>query len=90
VNKDLFGNPAVMPAIAPRSKYQNWRAHVRYREAEVKERSCKFCEFAIELHHHGKKYFKCKFTGTSSSEASDIRLKNTCDKFKKDLLGGGG
>jgi hypothetical protein len=54
-----------------------------YRESEDKKNhSCKVCEHRLTK-RASNTYFKCALNHPHSYEASDIRLKNVCDLFKK-------
>ena len=46
-------------------------------------RCCKWCKHLVVSQGNTKKYFKCSLMGVSSSEASDIRLYNVCNKFEE-------
>jgi hypothetical protein len=66
----------------PPSVYQQFKINNHYRLG-TKERRCKLCEHSRRK-VLAKTYYKCVMMGCSSSPASDIRLKNVCDKFEKD------
>lgn len=46
--------------------------------------TCKDCPHLVEHLYHGKRYYKCRIYGDSSSEATDWRIKWTaCGAFDK-------
>ena len=63
------------------SSYQIIKARNKYGLAKNKTESCKHCIncFSVE---DNKRFYKCKLIGNSACEATDIRLKNTCNKFE--------
>ena len=45
-------------------------------------KTCKTCEHLLVRNYHGRTYFKCELWIKSSSQATDIRLKDTaCGKY---------
>ena len=82
---NLFGEMQeveVTPKVH-QSPYQLIKAQNKYRLAENKEQSCRRCIHRVPIEFHNKNYHKCEMIGDSRSEATDIRLKNTCNKFMK-------
>lgn len=81
--KSLFGEdiPDIDAIHRNSSLYQKFRARNHYGLAKSWIRSCKQCVNCIKSEYHDKNYYKCKLQGMSNSEASDIRLRNTCDLF---------
>ena len=77
--------PGPDPVKPKRSVIREFKSAVRFRIAESKDRSCKYCINKITTCTGSNKYFyKCRFIGITSGPATDIRLKNVCDKFKKE------
>jgi hypothetical protein len=79
--KSLFGE--TIPDVAAKKtqgKYLSWKSQFHYRKTNGDDK-CKYCEYSRHLDHHDKYYWKCSLMGISSSEASDIRAGNICDKF---------
>lgn len=70
------------------SPYQRLKQQMRYRKANPLkgESYCKHCNYCIRMGYHDKVYYKCELIGISNSEATDIRVKNTCDRFKQKEL----
>jgi hypothetical protein len=66
----------------PLSPYQKTKQQNNYRKSIDKNVSCKTCIYKLESHHNGKTYYKCKIIGESFSSATDIRLKNVCNRWK--------
>ena len=64
------------------STYQITKARNKYGLAKNKTQTCKNCVNCFGVECNGKIYYKCKLIGNSSSEATDIILKNTCNKFE--------
>jgi len=80
--ENLFGEMVDIKPPEPegyKSQYQIFKKKNRYRLANdnLKCKNCLNCE---GWSYHDKTYYKCKLMGFSSSEATDIRLKNVCDK----------
>jgi len=65
------------------SLYQRIKLGNAYRLASDKTESCRYCIHRHHYKYHDKHYHKCDLIGVSHSEATDIRLKNTCNKFGK-------
>ena len=63
--------------------YKVWRKKNRYEKSVSFEKQCRICEHRITFEYHNKNYHKCRLQGVSQSEASDIRLSNICDCFKR-------
>ena len=80
---DLFGND--IPDVEPSgtSQYIRFKQNNAYRESVNNAECCKTCAWLIKSEYHDKNYYKCELMGVSSSEATDIRLKNVCNKWKK-------
>jgi hypothetical protein len=62
-------------------KRQKIRKYLNYRLGN-KEKSCRNCSHCIKFDYHNKVYYKCEIIGVSNSTATDIRLKNVCDKHQ--------
>lgn len=63
-------------------KYQVIKARNKYGTAKNSVESCKNCVNVFGIRANLKTFYKCKLIGSSSSEATDIKLKDTCNKFK--------
>ena len=81
---NLFGEMQDVNFEQPKKlgKIQKIKQRNGFRIAPNKTTSCRFCKLLIKVDYHGKTYYKCDLIGTSHSEATDIRLKNTCNKFE--------
>ena len=86
--KDLFGIevPDVEPDRSGESPYQAFKRQNRYRRSDCKKRRCKFCKFAVKKEYHDKNYYKCHLIGNSSCGATDIALRNVCDKWQAEVV----
>ena len=82
---NLFGELQEIPDFKSthQSVYQITKGKNKYGLAKNKTQSCKHCIncFYVES-NSSKKFYKCKLIGNSSCEATDIKLKNTCNKFE--------
>lgn len=78
---DLFGNMTEMESKNISSPYLRFKNHNRYRLSENTESNCKNCNHCRRMEYHNKNYYKCILMGISHSTATDIKLKNVCDKF---------
>ena len=79
---NLFGDmQEIDPVSEPKSKYQRFKSMYHYRESIGAER-CKNCINCIVINYHNKNYYKCEIMGISNSEASDIRIKMICDRWR--------
>ena len=81
---DLFGKeiPDTEPDRSTESPYQAFKRQNRYRLSTCKKKRCKFCKFAVKKEFGSKNYYKCHLIGTSSCGATDIALRNVCDKWE--------
>jgi len=80
---NLFGEMQEIPDIKSKhqSAYQIIKARNKYGLAKNKTESCKNCIHCFGIIGNTKTYYKCKLIGNSAGEATDIRLKNSCNKF---------
>ena len=83
---NLFGEMQELPDFKSKhqSSYQIIKARNKYGLAKNKTQSCKNCTHCFYTQSNIKKYYKCELIGESACEATDIRLKNTCNKFKSE------
>lgn len=80
---DLFGGRTRIVSRGS-SPYIDRKKRMGFREqSDDPTTTCKYCAHRITINHHNKRYFKCALIGVSQSEATDIRLKNTCNRFAK-------
>ena len=81
---NLFGEMQEYPNDTGKhqSVYQITKARNKYGLAKNKTESCKHCIHCFYVEPTNKKYYKCKLIGNSACDATDIRLKNTCNKFE--------
>ena len=66
------------------SNYQKIKKANRYRKSINSVERCKNCTLLIRVESYNKNYYKCELIGISGSEATDVKLKNVCDRFKLD------
>jgi hypothetical protein len=84
--KDLFGKDIPdYPLDQQRGEswYHSMKRTMGYRQTTAKEKCCKFCKQKRTFDYHNKNYHKCMLIGISHSEATDIRLRNVCDRFER-------
>lgn len=82
---DLFGGetPAIdQMKLAHESKYMIWKKSVHYRKSENKLERCGTCTHHSHGQYNTKYLHKCRLLGLTHSEATDIRVKNVCDKWE--------
>jgi hypothetical protein len=77
---DLFGGESEVRNV-PRSPYIAFKINNNYRLAEDKNKRCKNCRHHC-AHGFSKIYHKCKLLGCSNSEATDIRVSYTCNRWE--------
>lgn len=75
---DLFSDEPTPIGKVPHGHIQKLKRRMKYRQAEPGEPTCKTCSHCMKLSYHGRNYYKCELIGDSRSEATDIRLKDTC------------
>jgi len=84
-NLDLFGGetenhfPKEKTYVGP---YRKFKTDSNYRLG-TPEKRCKNCDNRFSGGTR-EMYWKCKFMGNTASEATDIRLKNVCNLWKKE------
>jgi len=82
---DLFGNEYDLNSLITECKLfgkrQLIKQKIRYRLSENKDKCCKTCINCFSK-KYANRYYKCKIIGDSDCSASDIRLKNVCDKWR--------
>jgi hypothetical protein len=86
-NLDFFDGETEVsskPDFGHMNTYQRTKARNHYRKSFSKENKCKNCEFCLSGNYHNKRYYKCKFIGVSNSPATDIKVNNVCDLYKRD------
>lgn len=83
---DLFGDVVTEDRPTPIGTRQKLKAQMGYREG-TKERCCKNCRHSVCFDYHDKNYYKCLLIGVSCSAATDIRLKNLCNRWESETNG---
>lgn len=68
------------------SSYQTHKKNVNYRLGTSVE-CCKTCEHLLRVSGGSKTYNKCALIGDSRSTATDIRLRDVCDLWERELNG---
>ncbi len=79
-NLDLFIDGETDTTQEHKSEYQTWKIKHHYGVSDNKQK-CDNCA-SLRKVQCGNTYYKCKEMGTSSSAATDVRLRNTCDLWK--------
>lgn len=64
------------------SEYQKFKYDNHYQLATGEDK-CQNCDYIYCEIYHDKKYYKCRLIGRSRGEATDIRLRNVCDRYKR-------
>jgi len=72
--------PLPKPKISIKGKYQKWKYENNYRKS-FNEIRCENCKYLVVTSNVYRTYYKCIIMGTSSSQATDVRLSYVCDKF---------
>ena len=79
---DLFGGETLVVEGKPKGWPEVKRLR-NYRMAEDKAESCKTCAHLV-CKHFSKRYYKCELMKPeSATPSSDVRLRDTCDLWKK-------
>ena len=83
---NLFGEMQELPEEKDKhqSIYQIRKAVNKYGPAKNKVERCKNCVHCFVIEGNNANYYKCRLIGNSRGPATDIRLKDTCNKFKLD------
>ena len=80
---DLFGEPITEEDFAkPQTILAKWTRRTDYRWARGEDRQCKNCSH-LYVRRMGRRYFKCRELGLTSSPASDIRLHKVCNRWEE-------
>lgn len=82
---DLFGNNTPLPSAIPHHGYKRIFYVRRYRRSIDKTQQCKTCTYLRKKEGYRKSYYKCFLVGSSSSPATDIRLRNVCDLWDMEV-----
>lgn len=85
VYHNLFGEESAPPTKIikrPLGRIQQIKQYIGYRTGDGSENTCRNCVNRFIFGSGGKGYHKCRHIGNSHCETTDIRLKNTCDRFK--------
>lgn len=82
---DIFGNEIDLDDIpVPVTKGRTKFKTMQEQYGTLDSFHCKNCKHCIRCDYHNKTYYKCDLWFISSSEATDIRLKNTaCRKYEE-------
>ena len=83
--KDLFGNEVHPPKTIPRHGYKRLKYARGYKRSNDPIRRCKYCRHCVKVYGNTRDYYKCRLIGISSSEATDIRLRNVCMLWDMDV-----
>ena len=80
--KGLFTDVVERVERITSSRYKRFKTANNYRSAIGDDR-CKTCKYLQSVKYHNKQYYKCVLIGNSMSTASNISLKNVCNRFEK-------
>lgn len=81
---DIFGNETDLNTINKKPKSIRLTIKDRFRQFHgyYKDYKCKDCIYCIQLGNRGRRYYKCVKIGITSSNATDIHLKDySCNLF---------
>jgi len=70
--------------VGHESAYQAFKRRNNYRLAGDKAVCCKTCANLRGISFHDKNYYKCRLIGCSASPATDIRLRDVCDRWERE------
>ena len=65
------------------SPYISFKKRNNYHKAINKYACCKTCKYCLKKWGNTSNYYKCELIGVSSSEATDIRVRNVCNLWDK-------
>ena len=82
---NLFGELQEITEKKAMSPYQIIKCRNKYGPSKNSVERCKNCSHCIGMRGNTKTFYKCKLIGVSNSEATDIRLKDTCNKFEHEI-----
>ena len=81
---DIFGNEIPISDLPKRISGRKYKT-MQQLYGELPDKKCGDCTHCVVIHHNRKNFYKCKLWYVSSSEATDIRLKNVaCKKFEQE------
>ena len=84
-NYDIFGNLCEIPE--PKREGNRYRTMQELHGIKEGNDTCKTCKHCVCYTNRGgnRRYYKCELWIISSSEATDIRLKNkACNKYERE------
>lgn len=80
---DVFGNEISLSDLPKPISGRKYKT-MQQLHGELSDKKCGDCEHCLKIRHNRKNFYKCELWYVSSSEATDIRLKNVaCKKFKE-------
>ena len=69
-----------------RSNYQKWKYENKYCKADqYSDIRCGNCKYMFGVRLLKRIVYKCELLGISHSQATDIRLSNTCRNFEPEI-----
>jgi len=77
---DLLGTELTESFVVKGSD-QKFRVQNKYRESFTEE-NCKSCFWMVKFPYHNEKHFKCRMQKINRTSATDIILKNVCNKWR--------
>lgn len=81
---DVFGNEISIEDLPKPTGGRKYKT-MQQMYGELPNSKCGDCKHCLKIRYHNKTYYKCELWYMSSSEATDIRLKNVaCKKFEKE------
>ena len=81
---DIFGNEIHISDCVYRPINGRKYKKMQQLHGELPDKKCGDCTHCVVIRHNRKNFYKCELWYVSSSEATDIRLKNVaCKRFKE-------
>ena len=81
---DAFGNEIPISDLVYRPISGRKYKTMQQLHGELSNKKCGCCKHCVVIRHNRKNFYKCELWYVSSSEATDIRLKNVaCKKYEE-------
>ena len=77
---DIFGNEIPVEQIVERNPQESIKSRWRRMNGYDEKHRCGDCKYLCKYTTNDSHYYKCNLIGISSSEATDIRLKDVACK----------
>jgi hypothetical protein len=77
---NIFSEPQEVPGKKPKGYINIYKKNYNYRKSDNKEICCNTCECIIKV--LCTRFYKCKNIGVTSSQSTDIHLRDVCNLHK--------